>query len=430
MKKKWTTELTVKKNKTKMTSEIEAGKPLEPKEVKDYECPDIEIDSPKETLEAILKLSGEDKSIEDWLKEKNYTIWSDSDWNQIILDSNQQIIRDIVYEYLYNTYSWRYAYLKKGNQELYWQVSIRNYKSILNSPYGRIHMPLLMVDSTPVFFDKKWLLTEEEKNCYELYNNKDTLFDQMELEKKIMHDLILYTTNSNKTLEQSKDLFERIKEQCETVGTIDKIEFKNWVMRIYFGWRLAKDSSWKYGWLPLPPFDISIDFINKSIICNWEHPHNMHPSPCLWGELTRIKDSCFRDKDIYWLTMGMIEFGNSWTSTDADHTAREPGACIRNFIVHSDSLQSWEWLSNLPIDLKDIIKTVSRYDSSFFAWKNCYATWLSEWLENEENWNAVKQFCWNDWLRNMLYTLYVGRFGSWEGANKEKYEEMVKRYSL
>jgi hypothetical protein len=64
---------------------------------------------------------------------------------------------------------------------------------MLETPYGRIVMPIVCVDSTPMFFKKSGLLTPDQVEVYELYHNKTEDFDRLEMEKKIMADLILYS---------------------------------------------------------------------------------------------------------------------------------------------------------------------------------------------------------------------------------------------
>jgi hypothetical protein len=64
---------------------------------------------------------------------------------------------------------------------------------VLETPYGRIVMPIVCVDDTPMFFKKTGLLSQEQVETYELYNNKTEDFDRLEMEKKIMADLISYS---------------------------------------------------------------------------------------------------------------------------------------------------------------------------------------------------------------------------------------------
>ena len=63
----------------------------------------------------------------------------------------------------------------------------------MNTPYGKVLCPLMTVESVPAFFPVSKLLSREQVQTYELYNNKTEDFDKREMEKKIMSDLIAYS---------------------------------------------------------------------------------------------------------------------------------------------------------------------------------------------------------------------------------------------
>jgi hypothetical protein len=121
---------------------------------------------------------------------------------------------------------------------LYGPVDIKRYVRKLATPYGYITIPIITVDNTAVLFDSHWCLTDGEKSTYELYNNKTYDYDAMELEKKIMSDLILYSTLGQKDMEQSKGIFEKIKKECENTGVLKKITFKDGIFTLDFDWRI------------------------------------------------------------------------------------------------------------------------------------------------------------------------------------------------
>ena len=87
---------------------------------------------------------------------------------------------------------------------------------------------------------------------------------------------------------------------------------------------MGTDNSWDYHPMVLAPLTININFKSRSISMDWNHPHNLGWSPCLGWTLSRLKDECFREKDIYGLVVGMAQFWNSFTSRDCGHWDRDP----------------------------------------------------------------------------------------------------------
>ena len=422
MRRKGSTEQVVKR--TAMKSEIEVGEPLEPEEVADYVCPDKEITDPVEAFGYVLQMAWEDKSVEEWLEEHNIHKWTNEKGETMLMDWSWYKIDNLIRNYINHEY-WnaRRAYVKKDWKEIYWRVSIKPYDSMLETPYGRIVMPIVCVDSTPMFFKKSGLLSPEQVETYELYHNKTEDYDRLEMEKKIMADLILYSQIWTKSIEESKDVFNRIEEECNKLWCIDHISFRDWIFSIDFGWRMMTDSSGAIPQMVAPPFRMDIDIRNRRISCEWEHPHNLHPNPCLGWELTRIKDKCFKERDLYWLVMWMIEFGLQWTSTDAGWGERDASHCLARYL-ENEIRCSKENIMRIPIPFIEIMRTLCRVSPTFFLQLWSSRQWFKEMLDDENFVRELLSISNNNTLRNIFTTAYLNS----EDRNEEKYNAMVEKY--
>ena len=405
------TEATVSST-TEMASDISVSDPINPKELIDYEIVDKEITDEKEAFDIILKLSGYEWSVEEYLKEKGYKNYKAEDWTSILLDRNYYKVNNVISDYLVQNYEWKWAYIKVKGHTVYWQVRVRQHKSMLNTPYGKIEVPLLSVNDIPMMFPIKYLLTPEERETYELYNDRPRSYDQMELEKKIISDLILYSQQwPKKDMEDVKELFEKIKRECETIWTITKISFRNQIFRLEFWWRYLTDTDGRIEPQVAPPFSLDINFRDKTITCSGRHPHNLHPDPCLGWVLTDLRDKCFASKDIYGLVMGMVEFGNSWTSSDAANWDRDTSALLREEIRRGN--YNWTSLKAVWIPLIDIYKTAMRTGSyDFFLGYENLRDWFINEFDNEEFVNQIKDALYekygtNDNFNSLLRAMYI-----------------------
>lgn len=373
------TEATLTKHSVEMESDLKGWKPLEPKDLVDWEPNEKEISDTMETVKVILKLSEINDDPEDWFEKQWFEIVRKKDWTAYLVN-DLGMDRDIVKRCLSILYWGKYAYLKKDNFELYWPVEIKRYQRRLATPLGYITIPIITVNNTPVFFNSKWCLSEEERNCYELYNNKTIDYDRMELEKKIMWDLILYSQLWTKSVDDSKTLFDKIKKECEQVWTLKKISFNNWVFTLDFDWRMWFDTAKHQPPMVFPPFTITIDFVRKQLWLRGRHPHRYNWGFCLGGALTDIKDKCFKEKDIYGLVMGMIQFAWEWNSSDVGHSDRHPWNCIiRTF-------QDWVSydISNLPVSKGEVLLTLLEYSFTYVLENNTLSQELKQLLLNNE----------------------------------------------
>lgn len=356
------TEATLTRHSVEMESDLKAWKPLEPKELVDREPNDKKITDTMETVKVILELSDIKDSPEEWFEKQWFDLVKKKDWTNLLIDANSQwVITDIVKKAIDILYGWKWAYLKKWEYELYWPVEVKRYTRDLATPLWHINIPIITVKDTPVFFNSKWCLSEWEKSTYELYNNKEYDYDWMELEKKIMWDLILYSQLWTKSLEDSKTIFDKIESECSKMWILKRIKFDNWVFTLNFDWRIWFDTAHNQKPMVFPPFTITIDFVRKSLWLSGWHPHRWNGGFCLGWELTKIKDRCFKEKDIYGLVMWMVQFWCEWNSSDVWHSERHPGGCIIN------SYNDWVFssLDWLPVSKEEILLTIAEYSYTY-----------------------------------------------------------------
>lgn len=420
------TEAVLKKEviaKPEMKSDIAAWQPLTPKDVIDYEETGLEINDPIEALGVLLKVNEVEESAEEWLKKQWIKIYSWEDWEKIFIDSNWLVIKDIIRWTVNQKYWGKTVFLKKGDFEIYWDIVVRPFNQMLSTRYGRISCPLTTVNWTAVLCKWDNCLTQKQKETYELYNNKEAEYSRMDLEKKIMGDLIAYAQLWVKPIEETKSLFDKIEQECKRVGSIKKIEFKNQVFKIHFDWRYVTDSAWNVEPLVLPPFTLIIDFAHKTLSWEWYHPHRMGwGNLCLWWELTKIKDVCFQDKDIYGLVMAMVQFWNTWNSSDVGATwERHPWYQIINYLRNNHVN-----IEEIPIAFIDIYRTVSKISSTWFI-DGDYSTFFRQQLRNKDFVEAISKFLKKNSLSNVIYwSLSQG----WDDEDKELAKEYKKAYWL
>lgn len=386
MRKAWGTEATVSKKKVEMKADLKAGEPLKPKELVDWKKSDKVITDAMETVKVILELSDIKDEPEDWFKQQWYDIATKSDGTKFLLAGDWMWVdTDIVRRTIQILYWGKYAYLKKGDFELYWQVDVKRFVRQLDTPLGSISIPIITVNDVPVFFNSKWCLTEWERSTYELYNNKEYDYDKMELEKKIMADLILYAQSWTKSMDESKTIFDRIQKECENMWVLKNIKFADWVFTLNFDWRMWTDTAHNQPGMVFPPFTITIDFVRKNLWLRGWHPHRWQWGFCLGWELTKIKDRCFKEKDIYWLVMGMIQFGVEWNSNDVWHWDRHPWNCIIK--TYNDGF-SWD-INDLPVSIADILLTVIDYSYTYVIEHDWLKNPLKDLLMNNEWFRAL-----------------------------------------
>lgn len=380
MRKKNSTEATVEK--VQLTTELDGLKPIEPKDVIDYEVDDTAepIRDPLEVLKILLKLNDYKGWVNKFLQARKYQVLTDSDGKSYFL-RDWHIVDDIVFDIVQLMYGWKSAYIKRWDYILFGDVNIRPYKITVCTKYGNIELPALTVDGQTIYFKRNDCLSNDEMEAYKMYNQKDQDYNKLELEKKIMADLISYTQLGTKTIDDCWELINKIKTALESIGTVKYCGWRNNVMTLDFPLRMGTDNSNLYHPMVLAPLSIHIDFRNRSIRMDWNHPHNIGWSPCLGWTLSRLKDECFREKDIYGLVVGMAQFGNSFTSEDCGHNDRDPSKQLIRYIsgFNLDTILEWK-----EVPFQEIFRTVAFYDVNWFTYH------YADFKEKCKDWDFLK----------------------------------------
>ena len=364
MRRKNSTEATVEK--VELKTELDGLKPIEPKDVIDYEVnEEVEpIKEPLEILKIFLKLNDYKWGVNKFLQARKYQILTDGDDHSVFI-KNWQVVNDIVYDVIRELYHWKSAYIKRGDYVLFGNVEVRPYKICVCTKYGNVELPAMTVDGKTIYFRWKDLLSPDELEAYRMYNQKSEDFNRLELEKKIMADLISYTQLWTKTLDECAELVDKIKSSLSALWTVKMCKWHDGIMTLEFPIRMGTDNDGIYHPMVLAPLVIDIDFRGKRITMSGNHPHNIGWSPCLGWALSRLKDECFRDKDIYGLVIGMAQFGNSFTSKDCGHNDRDPSKQLIRY------LNSWDFdniLNIKEVPFVEIFRTVSFYDVNWFTY--------------------------------------------------------------
>ena len=136
------------------------------------------------------------------------------------------------------------------------------------------------------------------------------------------------------------------------------------------------DTDWEHPWMVLPPLEIIIDLRNLTVRGNrCYHPHVMWDYwLCMGWTLTDLVQKCIRERDLKTLVGGMIDFGNSWTSSDAEDSDRHPASCIKRYYDSNDI----DW-STVPVNRMDILHTLEcRWYDRYSLWENFAALFDNE----------------------------------------------------
>lgn len=380
MKRKNSTEAIV--GKVQLTTELDGLKPIEPKDVIDYEVDDTAeaIKDPMEVLKILLKLNDYKWWVKKFLQGKKYQVLTDEDGKNYFLKDGR-IVDDIIHDVILLMYGWKSAYIKRWDYVLFGEVNIRPYKITVCTKFGNLELPALSVDGTTIYFKWNDCLSNDELEAYRLYNQKTEDFNKMELEKKIMADLMAYTQLGTKTLDGCTELIHKIKTGLEALWSVEYCGWKNGIMTLKFPLRMGTDNSGVYHPMVLAPLEISIDFKNRNVSTQGYHPHNIGGSPCLGWALSRLRDECFREKDIYGLVMGMAQFWNSFTSDDCGHTDRDPSKQLIRYLGGYDFEQIISW-KDVPFE--EIFRTVSFYDANRFVYR------FAGFRERCKDWDFIK----------------------------------------
>lgn len=349
-------------------SQLPKGWKIEPTDV-GVEQNDTPIEDGLDVFNALVELSWIDKSIEEIFKELQIEELTNTEWEKVFLKEWYRVDKsDLPYIFLNKYYCGKWAYIKKGEQIFYGQVDVNSRPYKMKTSKGILKMPSVCVveqsgDKHYVFFPMKALLSNDETSFNILYwQQARPENERQSIERQIMELLVkLATCGEKKTILETNTVFEKIEELCRNSGVIDKVHIENWMLKMHFIWRKVIDTDNNYVPMVLPPCYIGIDLRDYRIRGSASyHPHILNDnSLCLGGTLTDLAQRCIQNRDILTLIGGLIQFANSWTSSDADGSGREPAFCIKKYINEKGDESNWkELFESLGITREDIKLTI------------------------------------------------------------------------
>lgn len=328
-------------------------------------------------FETLVKLSGLQQTPDEILAGMWLEVYTNKEWEQKFIDKDWGVYDwfMLCFRFLKQTYHNRRAYIKVGDIEYYWQVEVLSRKFRMKTPEWVLLMPSMFINDVfsfehkYVFFPASALLSEWEQALFETYRYCSATNETKEetlLEREIMRlleQLIVARENPPKIQNCTKQ-FNELEEMCRNSGTIKKLSIENKDLVLSFDWRVAMDSDREVSWMVLPPVELRIDLRNFTVRGNHTfHPHIMRDNTlCMWGVLTDLAHKCIQNRDLKTLVGGMIDFGNSWTSSDVTDSSRHPSDCIIRY-YQNGPCPDWE---NLPVTIQDIKNTLDNkwYDYS------------------------------------------------------------------
>ena len=350
------------RTRTQFESNLPKGWQVEPVPVM-VEQNDRIVDDPYDVFKALVELSGIGKTPEQLLRELDIQKLTDDEWNvKWFANRTMSWLEwiDLAYRFLVAYYDNHYAFIKMGDREIYGQCRVENrghYK--MPTRLWTLVMPYVYIrtsnENVECFFPIKALLTWNEQGLFSMYRQCWALVNERDqLEKQILADLVkLSTVKAPQTVIESNKVFADIEQVCQNAWTIKSITIVDNRLYLHFDWRIATDNDGQENWYALPPFELSIDLNNGTVRWNNEyHPHIMSDlSLCMGWTLRDLAQQCVRNKDLYTLVCWMIQFGNSWTSTDVSGWSRHPSNCVKRWISNGDVAQQLDEISHLPHEM-------------------------------------------------------------------------------
>ena len=288
-------------------------------------------------------------------------------WEVKYWDSSTQQMLDwfgLSEKFLNRHYFHRWAYIKVGEKEIYGQVEIWSRRYNMKTSIGILTMPTIYIrdvlsdENKYVFFPLSALLSENEQGLFELYRSSWSNWEEIaETEREIMRQLekLSVLKQQKTTIAESNWQLQEIEEMCKNSGTIKKLYCADWNLVLDFDRRMAIDSDNDCAPVVLPPVKIQINLRNFTV--RWDryrHPHILSDNTlCMGGSLTDLAHKCITNRDFKTLVGGMIDFWNSWTSSDAWDSDRAPADCIIRY--YQDNPVERE---SLPVSKEDILRTI------------------------------------------------------------------------
>jgi len=317
-------------------------------------------------FEKLVKLSGIDSTPEEVIKDLWFEKFTNSLWELKFWSEGDRLLEDwfwLCLRFLQRNYHRRRAYVKVGDREIYWLVSVGWRRFHMKTPEWTLIMPSMCIADTftgenkYVFFPMSALLKEEEQALFELYKTTRPSSDTSQLEMQIMSLLekLTMARSQKPTISETNNVFSDIEEMCRTSWTIKRVSVQEWKLILEFGWRVVMDTDREFNGMVLPPVKLIIDLRNYTVRWNDTfHPHILSDySLCMGWRLTDLVQNCIANRDLKTLVGWMIDFGNSWTSSDAEGGDREPADCILRYFN-----RVWIDWNDVPVDKEDIEHTL------------------------------------------------------------------------
>ena len=324
-----------------------------------------------QVFEKLVELSGIEQTPEQIISDLWFEKMTNSEWElKFWCDSNNELLDwfGLCQRFLSRNYHRRWAYVKVGDRELYGMCQVWTRRFHMRTPEGILTMPAMWIadqrtgENQYVFFPMSALLSEGEQALFELYRTAQPTSPGQRaiLEREIMERLTRLSElkETRQTINDTNTQFNEIEEMCRNSGVIKKISIQDWKLILDFDWRIVMDSDNDYPHMVLPPFSLLIDLRNYTVRGNrCYHPHIMWDySLCMGGRLTDLVQKCITERDLKTLVGGMIDFGNSWTSSDAWDSDRHPADCILRYYQDMGMTEeSWRAIASLKEDIEDTL---------------------------------------------------------------------------
>lgn len=321
-------------------------------------------------FEKLVELSWINRTTDEVIADLGLEKMTNQNWEVKFWDWNQNTMWDwfgLCYKFLFSNYHRRWAYIKVWEKEIYGQVNVDSRRFHMKTSAWILSMPSITVsdqfsgENKNVFFPLCALLTEWEQALFELYRSANVSEDTAQLEMQIMRLLeqLVVANNKKATISESNAQFADIEAMCKNCWTIKKLFVEDGKLVLEFDWRTAMDSDGDINWMVLPPVKLLIDLRNFSVRGNrCRHPHVMWDyTLCMGWTLTDLVQNCVTKRDLKTLVWGMIEFGNSWTSTDAGDSDRNPAKCIMRYV---SDMWAPDW-NALPVSAERIKQTLEEF---------------------------------------------------------------------
>lgn len=364
---------------------------------------DNRIEWVEETLKVLFELSGVEETFEDFLNERHIKKATLEDWTEFYFDERNWTRADLVFQFLVKYYDWKYAYLRTPSwEDIYWRISIGD-EWEMHTEKWILTMPLVKVGGKNVFFPVSAILTPEEQSLYEMYKQYATSVSEKDsIEKQIMDLMIRLSTISTEDIVESNNFMKEIIDYCEHSWTVQKLSLNNGKVYLDFGWRYWKDTDWAgEDYITLPPCQLIIDIPNH-IVKGWEcyHPHILWwHSLCMGWTLSDMVNTCLNEKSMKWLVECMVQFANSYTSSDCglQNDDRSPAGCLKRYCYEASCRWDEVDYANLPVRFEDIMKTAIKY------------------------WNRPRESFWNGFKNSLRDYFLLGKWQEMIDIIKEKY---------